>query len=76
MLPLPCCRIPEGVQQCKAEAGSIKQKWANLRELPTTEASPGGSVGVPSSMLTHAGGDGCMRTAHRWSMGAVAPAGI
>lgn len=34
-------RIPTGVQQCKAEAGAIRQKWANLRELPTTEASAG-----------------------------------
>ncbi|KAL4422374.1 hypothetical protein ABPG75_008571 [Micractinium tetrahymenae] len=32
-------RIPHGVQQCKAEAGVIRQKWANLRELPTTEVA-------------------------------------
>jgi len=36
------------VNECKSEAAVLKQKWAHLRELPTTEVSlmgDGGGLG-------------------------------
>lgn len=32
-------RIPTGMAECSREAAVMRQKWANLRELPATEVA-------------------------------------
>eukprot|EP00887_Chlorella_sp_A99_P002848 scaffold6.g2848.t1 len=32
-------RVPAGIAHCKEEAAVVKQKWGQLRELPTTEVA-------------------------------------
>lgn len=47
----PPRRIPSSISACKSEAATLKSKWAQLRDLPTTEVRWAvGAVAQPASL--------------------------